>query len=137
MGPDRPSPGPLPQTGEGDSLKNPRGTDRAKCCGGPPTLLPCFAMWRRRILHGVVLLGSASALTISCSGSSAVDMWIGSDAGSGFDAPVRETGSTGTGGAGGATGAGSDQGMGGSGLGGSGDTGTGGDGGSVDAGSTD
>ena len=56
-------------------------------------------MWRRRILHGVVLLGSASALTISCSGSTAVDINYGKDAGVGFDAPVHD--GTSGGGAGG------------------------------------
>lgn len=103
-------------------------------------MLPCFAMWRRRILHGVVLLGSASALTISCSGTTATDIHYGTDAGAGFDAPVLETGGGvgGAGGAGGVSGAGGDQGMGGSsGLDGGGDGGIGGVGGSADAGSTD
>jgi hypothetical protein len=85
-------------------------------------------MWCRRILHGVLLLGLASALAISCSGSSATDMYFGTDAGAGFDAPMRETGTD------------VDQGVGGSSSGGSGsggDVGSGGAGGSVDDGGTD
>jgi hypothetical protein len=81
-------------------------------------------MWRRRILHGVVLLGSASTLLISCSGSSSIDMNFGKEAGADFDAPAREVGTDGNQGVGGASGAG-------------GDVGNGGAGGSVDDGGTD
>jgi len=84
-------------------------------------------MWRRRILHGVVLLGSASALTISCSGSTAIDMYFGTDAGAGFDAPAPKTGAGGNQGSGGSSGAGGDTSLG----------GNSGAGGSVDDGGTD
>jgi hypothetical protein len=81
-------------------------------------LLPCFAMWRRRILHGVLLLGLASALTVSCLGSSAVDMYLGTDAGAGFHPDTAGVGDTGPGtggssGVAGATGTGGDTGTGG------------------------
>jgi hypothetical protein len=98
------------------------GADPSKCCGGPPTLLPCFAMWRRRILRGralstalsvsvsVSLLGAASALWLACSSSTPIDMYYGTDAGLGFDAPTPDGrglgGSSGAGGSGGAGGLG-------------------------------
>ena len=78
-------------------------------------------MWRRRILHGVVWLGSAAALTVSCSGSSATDMYFGTDAGAGFVPPDSGSSNNADGalGTGGAAGAGGDMGVG-------GDMGTGG-----------
>jgi hypothetical protein len=74
-------------------------------------------MWCRRILRSVAVLGAASATVLSCSSSSSIDMYFGTDAGKGFDAPPRET-FPGTGGAGGTagaagTGAGGDSGAGG------------------------
>src|SRR4029079_13627900 len=43
-----------------------RAAHLSKCCAGPPTLLPCFAMWRRRILRGTALpaalFGAASTI---------------------------------------------------------------------------
>ena len=90
-------------------------------------MLPCFAMWRRRILHGVLLLGSAPALTVCCSGSSATDINFGTDAGAGFVAPDTGTisdSAPGMGGGGESTGT-------------DGDTGTGGMDGSADDGGTD
>ena len=83
-------------------------------------------MWRRRILHGVVLLGLASALTISCSGSSQTDLNFGKDSGAGFVPPDAGNNSVGgASGGGGNTGTGGDTGMGGN-TGTGGDTGTGG-----------
>ena len=93
-------------------------------------MLPCFAMWRRRILHGVLLLGSAPALTVSCSGSSPTDVNFGTDAGAGFVAPDTGTISDSAPGMGGSSGGGGSTGTG-------GDTGTGGMGGSADDGGTD
>ena len=133
--PDRPSGGASGMAWAGLGAVNP-----SKCCGGPPALLPCFAMWRRRIRHqilrGTALLGAASAISLSCSSSTPIDMNIGSDAGTGFDAPVRETGpdtagvggesgAAGTGdvgGASGASGAGGAGGAAGTGVGGAGGT---------------
>jgi hypothetical protein len=104
-------------------------------------LLPCFAMWRPRILRGMVLLGAAAVVPayLSCSSSTPIDMNFGSDAGKNFDAPVRETASDtagGVGGAGGDTGSGGDTGAGGAGAGGfggsdDGGTATGGAGGTA------
>ena len=105
-------------------------------------MLPCFAMWRRRILHGVLLLGSAPALTVSCSGSSATDINFGTDAGAGFLPPDTGTSSDcalgvgGSSGGGGGTGTGGDTGMGGN-TGAAGDTGTGGMTGPADDGGAD
>ena len=96
-------------------------------------MLPCFAMWRRRILRGMVLLGVAAANPVSCSSSTPVDQNIGSDAGKDFDIPVRETAPDtvgGVGGAGGTSATGGDTG----GAGGSGGVGT--DDGGIDAGGT-
>ena len=76
-------------------------------------MLPCFAMWRRRIQRGVLLLGLAPALTVSCSGSSPVDINFGTDAGAGFDAPGTGGSSGVGGGGGGVTGTGGDTGTGG------------------------
>ena len=91
-------------------------------------------MWRRRIQRGVLLLGLASALTVSCSGSSATDINFGTDAGAGFVPPdggtTSDTGQGGSSGGGGVTGAGGDTGVGGAG----GDPGTGGMDGSADGG---
>ena len=90
-------------------------------------------MWRRRILHGVLLLGSALALTVSCSGSSATDVNFGTDAGAGFVPPDTGSSVGGASGGGGVTGTGGDTGTTGTG----GDTGTGGMAGSADDGGTD
>ncbi len=96
-------------------------------------------MWRRRILHRVLLLGSALALTASCSGSSATDINLGTDAGAGFVPPDTGTNSDSTQSAGGASGGGGETGAGGdTGMAGTtapgGDTGMGGMTGSPDGG---
>lgn len=69
-------------------------------------MLPCFAMWRRRILCSAIVLGSASALLAACSSNAPVDINFGKEAGADFDAPAREAGSGGAPGTGGASGLG-------------------------------
>ncbi|HET6149502.1 MAG TPA: hypothetical protein VFH68_18340 [Polyangia bacterium] len=71
-------------------------------------------MWRRRIFRGTALIGAASAISLACSSSTPIDMYYGTDAGAGFEAPPGVGGSSGqggddagddTGGAGGSAGA--------------------------------
>ena len=73
-------------------------------------MLPCFAMWRRRIVRSMTVLGAVSAMVSSCSSSAPIDMYFGKEAGTGFDAPVPTglggatgDGATGTGGTDGGT----------------------------------
>ena len=89
-------------------------------------------MWRRRILFSATLLGSASALSLSCSSGTPVDQNFGTDAGASFEAPLDGSGGAGSGDA--AAGTGGSGGALGTGGGSGGSTAAGGAGGDTDAG---
>ena len=67
-------------------------------------------MWRRRIFRGTALIGAASAISLACSSSTPIDMYYGTDAGSGFEAPPGVGGTSGQGGNGAGNDAGDDAG---------------------------
>jgi hypothetical protein len=77
-------------------------------------------MWYERVLAGVTVLGAASLMAWSCTGSTPRDINFGTDAGAGFEAPTGTGGETG---AGGGAGAGGAAGLSGTGVGGSADGG--------------